>query len=478
MERNKARQLCRSALAVFIILAFALSLQSAETAKAPANSAIVENLLLFGSDEDHRSLIRVEVNLSDPKVTELGKIVLDGEQVAELEAMAWDPVTGRIFVISNHHGGRLLTIDPDDFLESSSQTDIPAQLVGITGSTHLDGIAINPVTGMLVGVDTETEQLVRIDKSTAAVETIGALGFENVEGLAFTPEFETTLFGIDNEQHRLLTIDPATGAATAVSPNEVGFSDVEALVFAPDGRLFGFSDDKIQTFITIDVQSGIATEFVTLGAESRDIEGLTFLKPDKLIPVELTHFNGHILNREIVLEWTTRSETENLGFYVFRSFSTSDDFVRLNQDMIRGAGNSSSTQYYRYVDKMAREGRTHYYRLADVDFNGRMTFHQTIKVVFSLQPQEYVLAQNYPNPFNPQTSIKFTIPEGSDVSLKIYNLQGQLVRTLLNGEQPAGSFLLVWDGMNERGKQVAAGAYLYELQVNNFRVVKRMIFLK
>lgn len=91
---------------------------------------------------------------------------------------------------------------------------------------------------------------------------------------------------------------------------------------------------------------------------------------------------------------------------------------------------------------------------------------------------DYELAQNYPNPFNPSTTISFALPQNGQVKLAVYDLTGQLVKTLVNGDMPAGSHRVVWNGKNERGNQVASGVYLYKLQANGFVAHKKLILMK
>jgi flagellar hook assembly protein FlgD len=83
----------------------------------------------------------------------------------------------------------------------------------------------------------------------------------------------------------------------------------------------------------------------------------------------------------------------------------------------------------------------------------------------------YALRQNVPNPFNPATRIGFALPAGGQVSLKVYNLTGKLVRTLLDEPVAAGPGEVTWDGRDDAGRAVASGTYFYELRVDG-RVVQ------
>jgi hypothetical protein len=90
----------------------------------------------------------------------------------------------------------------------------------------------------------------------------------------------------------------------------------------------------------------------------------------------------------------------------------------------------------------------------------------------------YELSQNYPNPFNPSTKISFALPEATEVSLKIYDVAGQLVQTLVAGIIEAGRHQVVWDGTNQNGMQVASGVYFYQLRAGEFKQVRKMSLLR
>lgn len=95
------------------------------------------------------------------------------------------------------------------------------------------------------------------------------------------------------------------------------------------------------------------------------------------------------------------------------------------------------------------------------------------------KPTSYALNQNYPNPFNPSTTISYQVPDdGQQVSIVIYNVTGQLVRTLVNSNQMAGEYSVQWDGMDENGRRVSSGLYFFRMRSNNFVSVKKMLMVK
>jgi len=95
-----------------------------------------------------------------------------------------------------------------------------------------------------------------------------------------------------------------------------------------------------------------------------------------------------------------------------------------------------------------------------------------------IYPKEYHLYQNYPNPFNPVTTLRYDIPENAFVNIRIYDLKGRLVKTLVSKEQTAGYKAIKWVGVDNKGQPVSAGIYLYEIQAGEFRQTKKMVLLK
>jgi hypothetical protein len=93
-------------------------------------------------------------------------------------------------------------------------------------------------------------------------------------------------------------------------------------------------------------------------------------------------------------------------------------------------------------------------------------------------PAKYMLYQNYPNPFNPNTEIKFDIPEAVKVELKIYNILGQEVATLINDVRPAGAYRVFWDSKNSFGSSAASGVYIYQLKAGNYVSAKKMVLMR
>jgi len=214
--------------------------------------------------------------------------------------------------------------------------------------------------------------------------------------------------------------------------------------------------------------------------ESSEMSQGTFNDLDTTLPVELSSFTAENLNGLIEIKWTTESERENIGFNLYRSDAKDGRYVKINGEMIKGAGNSTTTLLYKFVDNRLENHQTYYYKLEDIDVEGRFAYHGPIEVTVQevKPPDDYYIQQNFPNPFNPSTKIYYGLPEAARVKLLIYNLRGELVRTLVNEEQQPGHLIATWDGLSDSGHRVPSGVYIYRLEANNFRQVKKMLFAK
>ena len=203
----------------------------------------------------------------------------------------------------------------------------------------------------------------------------------------------------------------------------------------------------------------------------------TFLNGDTN-PVELSNFSISSVAGRVVIEWTTQTETENLGFLVFRSTSPTGAKERMNKDMIIGALNSETHNDYRWEQPIDEEGVIYYYWIADVATDGTMRFYGPKRIQTLGAPDAYALQQNYPNPFNPSTTITYSLMEPGSVELKVYNLVGQLVRDLVQGEQLAGEYSIEWNGFDNSGSRAPSGLYFYAINVNGFREIRKMALTK
>ncbi len=200
--------------------------------------------------------------------------------------------------------------------------------------------------------------------------------------------------------------------------------------------------------------------------------------PTNPLPVELTSFSASSLNNGVMLNWATATEIDNYGYDIERR-SLSQPSQREGAEasfhkigFVNGSGNSVSTKGYSYLDKSLTSG-TYEYRLKQIDFSGKYEYSKAVEVKVSNKPSGFQLSQNYPNPFNPSTKINFNTAQSGNVSLIIYNVLGQQVRTLVNGFMEAGEHTI-----NFSAEGLQSGLYFYKLQSSGMNEVKKMTLLK
>ncbi len=194
--------------------------------------------------------------------------------------------------------------------------------------------------------------------------------------------------------------------------------------------------------------------------------------PQNPLPVELVSFSAEVRESEIILRWSTASETDNYGFEVQRQ-SAALDWSKIG--FVAGHGTTTQAQLYQFTDASVPPGSYHY-RLKQIDTDGSFSFSGELVVELS-QPATFALAQNYPNPFNPETFISYQLAESGKVELAIFNLRGEQVRTLVREDKPAGYYLVRWDGKNETGKTLSSGTYFYTLNVDGKTLFSKPMLL-
>ncbi|MFH1011140.1 MAG: T9SS type A sorting domain-containing protein [bacterium] len=196
---------------------------------------------------------------------------------------------------------------------------------------------------------------------------------------------------------------------------------------------------------------------------------------DVQLPVELTAFWAEESYECVTLHWTTASEQSTDRFRIYRALSTDGPWNLVHEE--RGHGTTSESHDYSWSDSHVMADRTYWYLLADVDFSGAETRHENRILHASAStpsvPYQYALYQNRPNPFNPTTEIVYELQERGHVTLKVFNLLGQEIATLVDGFQLPNSYRVHFDA-----RYLPSGVYLYSIQVNNFYATRKMVVLK
>jgi subtilisin family serine protease len=192
-----------------------------------------------------------------------------------------------------------------------------------------------------------------------------------------------------------------------------------------------------------------------------------------MIPVELSSFSATANENSVTLNWSTATETNNSGFSVERKTPLDERWIEVG--FVPGFGSTTERKSYSFTDVNLSIG-AYSYRLKQIDFDGTYEYSNEVFAEVSA-PKNFALLQNYPNPFNPSTTIEFSIPEMSNVSIEIYNVVGELVASLVNQNLDAG-----YHSLNLNASNLPSGTYIYQLKANGqngtFVDVKKMLLMK
>ncbi len=241
------------------------------------------------------------------------------------------------------------------------------------------------------------------------------------------------------------------------------------------------------------------------GTSNNDIYA-SRLFSDGGLPVQLASFTArHIpTTLHVLLEWMTLSEINNYGFFVERRKLTEQRFREIPNSFIPGHGTTVQPHHYSFLDSTVMEAGTYHYRLRQIDLDGtihylpEITIHIAVTTVNEVAPLFFRLEQNYPNPFsatggsqpnrwlagtsggNSGTTIRFSVGNPSDripvsgfTSLKVYDMLGRCVATLVEEYLQPGTYTATWNPT-----ALPSGVYLYRLEQGTHTAVKRMVLLK
>jgi len=199
-----------------------------------------------------------------------------------------------------------------------------------------------------------------------------------------------------------------------------------------------------------------------------------YVMEDIQLAIELMGFSAVSENGKVRLLWNTASETDNDHFELNRRL-VGGNWQNIGIE-IEGAGNSSSTKAYSYIDEAVIVGNTYEYQLISVDVNGiRAVAAETEASVIAgaAAVDEYKLYANFPNPFNPSTTITFDLMEATNVRLIVFDVLGREIATLVNGYQASGRHMI-----NFEAGALPSGVYFYRMETPHFTDMKKMMLLK
>lgn len=288
-------------------------------------------------------------------------------------------------------------------------------------------------------------------------------------------------FGSDNQYGTTVADDPGTGGVVSFSKSGFTITTSTKYYFltcdvASDAT--GTIDAELFDSSSLNFYAGELTDD-PFGTES-DPTPQPLSGDDATLPVVLSNFTAEIVNATPVINWTTQSETENMGWNIYRSENENgwqnNEILLINNDLIAGMGTTSQPIDYQFQDEYPIElNTTYFYWLQSISYSGELELYGPVALYDPQNgtpqiPVSSCLYANHPNPFNPQTSIEFDIAEGEAGTLQIFNMIGQMV---WEKSYVAGKHNFIWNAEN-----TASGLYFYKLKTNRYNSTKKMLLLK
>jgi len=191
------------------------------------------------------------------------------------------------------------------------------------------------------------------------------------------------------------------------------------------------------------------------------------------LPVQLCSFTSSVSDRDVTLRWQTTNEVNNYGFDIERK-PENCNWEKVG--FVKGSGTVTTSSNYTFSDKNLNTG-SYSYRLKQTDFNGNYEYHSLSNTIEIQTPKKYEISRCYPNPSNPVVNINYKLPEASNVTIKIYDILGREMKTLINEIQNAGYYTTKFDGSS-----YSSGIYYFGISTksnsNNFYRTEKFILIK
>ena len=257
----------------------------------------------------------------------------------------------------------------------------------------------------------------------------------------------------------IIPVYPGLRVATITLTNSVAFA------FLPWSFTFNFTASPYNTVVSAYV-AGVNTNITSAPSHINNLL-------NDPMPIELSSFTANVANkRDVILSWNTASETNNKGFDIERKLG--DNWVKAGY--IDGKGTTTVPTSYKFEDRKLATGK-YSYRLKQIDYNGNYAYYNLNGIIEVGVPGKYDLSQNYPNPFNPTTKIDYDLPYDSKVTMKLYDMGGREIMTLVSGQRTAGYYT---ETVNL--SHLSSGAYFYRISANgngqDYTMTKKLMLVK
>ena len=327
-------------------------------------------------------------------------------------------------------------------------------------SSTVDGYAIS------IGDNTDGDDI-RLNKMTnnsaTTIITSSSSLTNGLEDIGFMIRVTRTNAGVWTLYTSTL---PTAGGSGAIATDLPSSTNVAILQGTATDNTYSISDNGFFGIVATHTQGTSAKVCVELDQIFFDLNSTAVL------PVELKTFTARAQNNNVLLNWSTATESNNSGFEIERStlINRQTQNNRFSQvGFVRGSGTSTSQQNYSYRDTKVNSGK-YEYRLKQIDLDGTTEYSRGVEVSVGIIKTR--LTSN-PNPFNSNTIINYQLTENSKITLKIYDLLGKEIETLVNEEKEEGEHTLKFNASN-----LTSGVYFCILKTNRETITQKLVLMK
>jgi hypothetical protein len=206
------------------------------------------------------------------------------------------------------------------------------------------------------------------------------------------------------------------------------------------------------------------------GVGGKETQARWMLPGDAVVSNCISSFNAVLVESGVKLQWETKSSADIEGYRIYRKNDGDSQHALLNDSALIPSGENT------YVDRTVKSGVVYQYTLGVLMADGSEFMSDEVAVKTNRLTLQ--LHQNYPNPFKPSTKISFVLPENDRVKLSVYNVEGKLIRMLIDEVMRDGYNDVIWDGRDSSGNPVGSGIYFFRLRAGGHALTKKMLLLK
>lgn len=361
------------------------------------------------------------------------------------------------------------------------------------GNNNIRQIAIDVPGNKMYWADFSAGKICKANlDGTSPVDLVTGGTGKGFTGVAVDP-VNSRIYWTEINQNQINSIK-ADGTGGITSGLTTGLDRPQYMTYYGGKIYWGEASNAAQNIKCADVNSSGTISGVNSLHTANNPGGIIVGSAPSLLPVELVSFSAKAVENGIELNWKTATEVNNYGFQIERQVSNKQSAVGSENNpqspsanpewtkvgFVPGSGNSNSVKEYSFFDNNPAGGLLQY-RIKQIDNDGNYKYYsKTTEINFVTTgvqekqiPNDFSLKQNYPNPFNPSTSIQYAVSSTQLVTLKVYDVLGNEVASLVNEFKSPGNYEVKFNASN-----FSTGVYFYKLSAGNFTAVKKLVLMK